>query len=198
MLFFCGEEKIVSLATNYIEDKSPGPINHRQIRMNIPKVSQNSPSKRETLNQCWFNVGPSSTTLGQHQIKIGSASPVCWIPVQRLRRWPAFTQCWHLPSRPTISPSVSLVFESLWELGTFLNAGSLPIRVNNLMSISVLFWAPIIRLFMLFSYRSTSVGGSLVKCPCGCLILIVNPLMSCVDCRPMVLRLADDSALSLR
>ena len=37
------------------------------------------PSKHETLNQCWFDVGPSSPTLGQHQINIGSTSRVCWM-----------------------------------------------------------------------------------------------------------------------
>ena len=25
-----------------------------------------SPSKHPTLNQCWFNVGPASQTMGQH------------------------------------------------------------------------------------------------------------------------------------
>ena len=36
-------------------------------------------SKHETLNQCWYNVGPTSATLAQHYINIGSASRVCCI-----------------------------------------------------------------------------------------------------------------------
>ena len=34
--------------------------------------------KYRTLNQCWFAVGPSSTTLVQHQASIGSACCVRW------------------------------------------------------------------------------------------------------------------------
>ena len=30
------------------------------------------PSKQDTINQCCFNVGTSSTTLAQHQTNIGS------------------------------------------------------------------------------------------------------------------------------
>ena len=36
------------------------------------------PSKHETFTQCWYNVGPSSTTLAQHCTNIGSTSCVCW------------------------------------------------------------------------------------------------------------------------
>ena len=36
------------------------------------------PSQRETLYQCWFSVGPPSTTSGQHWTNIGSMSRVCW------------------------------------------------------------------------------------------------------------------------
>ena len=32
-------------------------------------------SKHEALNQCWFNVGPSSTTMAQHWFNIKSAFP---------------------------------------------------------------------------------------------------------------------------
>ena len=39
------------------------------------------PSKQETLKQCWLNVGPSSPTLGQHSINIGSASRVGYATV---------------------------------------------------------------------------------------------------------------------
>ena len=34
--------------------------------------------KHETLNRCWVDVGPPSTTLIQHQPSIGSTSRVCW------------------------------------------------------------------------------------------------------------------------
>ena len=34
--------------------------------------------KHETMTQCWFDVGPSSTTLAQHQTNIGSTSRACW------------------------------------------------------------------------------------------------------------------------
>ena len=36
-------------------------------------------SKHETLTQCWFNVGPSSTTLAQHWTSIESISCVFWV-----------------------------------------------------------------------------------------------------------------------
>ena len=35
-------------------------------------------SKHDTLNQCWFNVGPSATTLVQHKTSFGSMSRVSW------------------------------------------------------------------------------------------------------------------------
>ena len=35
--------------------------------------------QHETLSQCWFNVGPSSTTLAQHWTSIGSMSRVFWV-----------------------------------------------------------------------------------------------------------------------
>ena len=36
------------------------------------------PSKHEALNQCWFNVGPASQTVGQQWPSIGSIYCVCW------------------------------------------------------------------------------------------------------------------------
>ena len=36
------------------------------------------PTKRETLNQSWFNVGPPFATLAQHLTSIGSMSHVCF------------------------------------------------------------------------------------------------------------------------
>ena len=41
-----------------------------------------------TLNQCWFNVEPSSTTLAQHWNNICSKSHVCWdILAENVRPW---------------------------------------------------------------------------------------------------------------
>ena len=40
--------------------------------------TRSRPRKLETLNQCGFNVGPASETMGQHQINIGPTSRVCW------------------------------------------------------------------------------------------------------------------------
>ena len=36
-------------------------------------------SKHDTLNQCWFDIGPSSATLAQHQTSIVSMCRVCWV-----------------------------------------------------------------------------------------------------------------------
>ena len=37
------------------------------------------PSKHETLNQCWVDVGPTSKTVSQHQPNTGAMSCVCWV-----------------------------------------------------------------------------------------------------------------------
>ena len=37
-----------------------------------------------TINQCWFDFGPPSTTLGQNQASIGSAPPP---PLPRGKHW---------------------------------------------------------------------------------------------------------------
>ena len=37
------------------------------------------PSNHETLNHCWVDVGPSSSTLIQHLPNIGSTSRVCFV-----------------------------------------------------------------------------------------------------------------------
>ena len=47
-------------------------------------VGQHWPSKHETLNHCWFNVGPPSTTLAPHWINNGSMCLLgtqCWANV---------------------------------------------------------------------------------------------------------------------
>ena len=40
-------------------------------------VIKEDPSKHETFNQCWADVGPAAQMLGQHQPSIGSMSRVC-------------------------------------------------------------------------------------------------------------------------
>ena len=42
------------------------------------------PSKHEALAQCWADVGPSSTTLAQHQPNIGPTPRVCWVITQNI------------------------------------------------------------------------------------------------------------------
>ena len=39
------------------------------------------PSKSSTFIQCWFDAGPPSRTLVQHQISVGLAYLVCWMCV---------------------------------------------------------------------------------------------------------------------
>ena len=50
-----------------------------------------SPSKHETLTQCWIKAGTASQTVGQHWSKIESTSRVCWAAYRRRRdlltRW---------------------------------------------------------------------------------------------------------------
>ena len=36
------------------------------------------PRKHNVLNQCWFDAGPASQTVGQNWTSIGSTSRVCW------------------------------------------------------------------------------------------------------------------------
>ena len=43
-------------------------------------VTQHSSKVHEILNQCWGDVGPSSTTLAQHQFRIGSTFRARWDP----------------------------------------------------------------------------------------------------------------------
>ena len=41
-------------------------------------VRRTDPGNHETFPRCWFNVGPPSTTSGQHWTNIGWTSRVCW------------------------------------------------------------------------------------------------------------------------
>ena len=45
-------------------------------RLTTAQIDRLRPSKNEALNQCWFDAGPASLTVGQHQPSIGSASRV--------------------------------------------------------------------------------------------------------------------------
>ena len=55
----------------------------------------NTPSKHETLIQCWTNAGLPSARLAQHETSTGSTPRVCWSAFneglnvgQRCTRWP--------------------------------------------------------------------------------------------------------------
>ena len=49
---------------------------------------QETPADRY-LNQCLYNVGPSSTTLAQHYTNTGSMSLACWVDIA----FPQVTYC---------------------------------------------------------------------------------------------------------
>ena len=53
------------------------------------------PSKHETLNHRWFNVGPSSTTLAQHWTNNGTMSRVCWDVAPQWGLWSFSTGFYH-------------------------------------------------------------------------------------------------------
>ena len=40
------------------------------------------PNKHDTLKQYWFNVGPPSTTLAQHETDIVTMCRVCWVDLR--------------------------------------------------------------------------------------------------------------------
>ena len=52
---------------------------HRRDILGFTLLIFGLPSKRETLNQCWVDVDPASTTLVQHQPSIVSTSCVYWV-----------------------------------------------------------------------------------------------------------------------
>ena len=41
------------------------------------KYTDRNPSKPETLTHCWFNVGPASEAVVQHQTNTGSMACIC-------------------------------------------------------------------------------------------------------------------------
>ena len=57
-----------------------------QITCQIGDEGTGIPSRHNTLNQCWFNVGPPSTTLDQRETNIDSTSCVFW-DRNIVRRW---------------------------------------------------------------------------------------------------------------
>ena len=76
---------------------------------------QSQPSKHESLARCWADVGPSSTTLAQHQPHIGLTTRVCWgaLPViSGHRKRTSWTCWWYCNLCPTTQPAS---FVSLWE-----------------------------------------------------------------------------------
>ena len=46
------------------------------------QIRDSLPSKRETMNQCWIIVGPSSTMLAQHESTLVTTSCVSWLQCQ--------------------------------------------------------------------------------------------------------------------
>ena len=56
----------------------------------------NTPSKHETLTQCWSNYGPPSAMLAQHKTSTGSTPHVCWAAGQAVQADtdPVSGKCW--------------------------------------------------------------------------------------------------------
>ena len=52
----------------------------------------NTPSKHETLTQCWSNAGSPSATLAQHETSTGSTPCVCWAAFNS--SWSGSAYCW--------------------------------------------------------------------------------------------------------
>ena len=102
---------------------------------------KNGPSKHETLNQCWFNVGPPSTTLGQQQTNIGSASGVCWAtPIMIV---------WLITRRSSWSGGYS---HQIVPITAHKQATTVPLNVRTILKTG---WMSVQRL------RWSSVGGEL-------------------------------------
>ena len=69
------EEHWVKCGVWFGRHSSPeGFVNSRDIhsQMSTPLLFKPPPIKHETLTQCWFNIGPASPTLRQHETSIGS------------------------------------------------------------------------------------------------------------------------------
>ena len=66
----------LDLGTFFKYNLSASHINLASLSLKRAAFSKSgrSPSKHETLNQCWGNVGPLSTTSGHHWPNIG----ICW------------------------------------------------------------------------------------------------------------------------
>ena len=89
--------------------------------MRIHKRDIHGPGEQKTLNKCWFNVGPPSTTLEQHWFNVlcllGTVSilantkhlyNICTTSAQRLRRW---------------SNIVQMLYKCLWLMGWWRRTG---------------------------------------------------------------------------
>ena len=63
---------------NNVNEGSPR-LSYILLLTNMNRWVVLEPSKHETSNQCWVNVGPTSLTAVQHWPNIGSMSPVCWV-----------------------------------------------------------------------------------------------------------------------
>ena len=76
-------QSIFIMRSDHLCFRAARTLSRGEIWQNVALISSaiksnREPSKQETLNQCWFNVGPESETMGQHYISIGSTSRVCW------------------------------------------------------------------------------------------------------------------------
>ena len=66
------------------------------LRLAVLSRVSHKPAKCKPFNQCWFDVGPASQTLGQHQSCSGSMSLVYWescqssISLHRFILWSVF------------------------------------------------------------------------------------------------------------
>ena len=49
------------------------------VKSVIYRKLQTLNNKHKMLNQCLINVGPTSKTVGQHYLNIGSSSCACWL-----------------------------------------------------------------------------------------------------------------------
>ena len=59
--------------------------NRRQQYQAILDQLNAAPSKHEALNQCWFDAGPASQTVGQHWVNVVFAGSVdkCFAPKRK-------------------------------------------------------------------------------------------------------------------
>ena len=81
--------------------------------------------KHQLLIQCWFYVGPPSTTLAQHRASIGSTSLVIWLTATGANRYstavsdvgPTFKQHWANPYPTLLFWSLTIPTQIVQEQG---------------------------------------------------------------------------------